>query len=244
MTYHIFNTIEIETYNQCNGVCEFCPCNKNVDKRKPKFMDEKLFLKILSDLKEMNYEGEINLFSNNEPLLDKRIFGFLRTAKAYLPKNKLVLFSNGSLLTMDNVNLIVDVVDRFVLDIYRKDNKVPNPLFSVIQYLQQPKYVNKCEFQLIDPSAVRTTRGGKAPNKPIATLDQFCTLPFRQMIVRPDGGCSQCICDTYGDVTLGNLNTQTPEEVWYDTPYFELRRSMLSTWRKELPICKNCDTCG
>jgi hypothetical protein len=244
MTYHIFNTLEIETYNQCNGVCEFCPCNKNVDKRKPTFMSEKLFMKILKDLKAMKYTGEVNLFSNNEPLLDKRIFGFLRTTKAYLPTNKLVLFTNGSLLTMDNVNLVADVVDRFVLDIYRKDNKVPNPLFSVIQHLQQPKYEKKCEFYLIDPSAKRTTRGGKAPNNPHANVDQFCTLPFRQMIIRPDGGCSQCICDTYGEVTLGDTNKQTPAEIWYGKPYMELRDKMLSGWRKELPICKECDTIG
>lgn len=41
----LFNNIEIETVNRCNGTCSFCPVNKNQDPREYKKMPEELFKK-------------------------------------------------------------------------------------------------------------------------------------------------------------------------------------------------------
>ena len=65
--------ILIETLNRCNGVCLFCSANKNAESRPFQKMDKFLFYKIIDDLKEMKYDGYLNLYVNNEPFMDTRI---------------------------------------------------------------------------------------------------------------------------------------------------------------------------
>ena len=75
------NSIEIETINRCNNDCSFCPVSKGNDIREYKKMSEELYHQIIDQLSDMDYRGYISLFSNNEPLLDVRIFDFLKYAK-------------------------------------------------------------------------------------------------------------------------------------------------------------------
>ena len=65
----MFSSVEIEVINRCNGICPFCPVNRNKDPRKLKKMDEKLFKKIMDELGEIHYSGRLALHSNNEPFL-------------------------------------------------------------------------------------------------------------------------------------------------------------------------------
>ena len=39
--YSLFEEISIETINRCNGVCSFCPVNKNLDKREYHLMEKR-----------------------------------------------------------------------------------------------------------------------------------------------------------------------------------------------------------
>ena len=68
--------VEIETINKCNSTCGFCPVNRFADPRPLQRMPELLFAKIIDDLAGLGFRGTLHLFSNNEPFLDKRIFGF------------------------------------------------------------------------------------------------------------------------------------------------------------------------
>lgn len=63
----LFRHVEIETYNRCNGVCEFCPVSAKWESRPECKMDEGLFKKIINELEMINYDGRLALFSNNEP---------------------------------------------------------------------------------------------------------------------------------------------------------------------------------
>ena len=45
--FPIFQGIEIETINRCNGSCSFCPINKFEDNRKLKYMESELFYSII-----------------------------------------------------------------------------------------------------------------------------------------------------------------------------------------------------
>ena len=50
----LFDHVEIETINRCNGVCAFCPVNINNDSRVFSIMQEELFEKIIDELAEMD----------------------------------------------------------------------------------------------------------------------------------------------------------------------------------------------
>ena len=50
----LFDHVEIETINRCNGICSFCPVNRKVDTREFKKMDKSVFEKIINELSDIN----------------------------------------------------------------------------------------------------------------------------------------------------------------------------------------------
>ncbi|MDR0304175.1 MAG: hypothetical protein LBH98_05325 [Chitinispirillales bacterium] len=104
----LFYEIEIETINKCNGTCSFCAINKNIDKRSLVKMSENDFFKIINNLAELNFCGLVNYFSNNEPLLDNRIFDFIKYGVSKLPNAYHIVYTNGILLTEEKFQMLID----------------------------------------------------------------------------------------------------------------------------------------
>src|SRR5262245_6641940 len=91
--------VEIEIFTYCNRACWFCP-NSKIDRRSSNnYMDEALYLRILSELAEIDYCGIVNFNRYNEPLADRVILDRLRQARALLPKATLQTYTNGDYLT-------------------------------------------------------------------------------------------------------------------------------------------------
>ena len=93
--YPLPRAIEIETINKCNSTCGFCPVNRFSDPRPLARMAEQVFRKIIDDLASHRSSGFLALYSNNEPLLDRRIFDFAAYARQALPRATISIFTNG-----------------------------------------------------------------------------------------------------------------------------------------------------
>jgi len=91
-------TLQIETTNYCNGKCVFCPVQTMTRKRG--VMDEDLFRKIVGDAVEMQPQ-DVLLFLNGEPFLDRHLFDRIAFVNENLPHSRVVLYSNGNLLTAE-----------------------------------------------------------------------------------------------------------------------------------------------
>ncbi len=76
-------------------------------------MDKFLFYKIIDDLKEMKYDGYLNLYVNNEPFMDTRIEDWYIYAKQQLPDAKMLLYTNGTLLTKERFERVIPVLLLF-----------------------------------------------------------------------------------------------------------------------------------
>lgn len=57
----LFKIVNIETVNRCNGSCDFCPANIRAEKRKRMVMSQKIFEKIIRELKEIDWSGQLFL---------------------------------------------------------------------------------------------------------------------------------------------------------------------------------------
>jgi radical SAM protein with 4Fe4S-binding SPASM domain len=104
--------IEIEIHSYCNRKCNWCP-NKFIDRDFYEQLPEDIYLKILNELKENNFNSIITYSRYNEPmynidLLNKRI----KQAKEILPEIKLVFNTNGDYLTKENLNKISPYLDE------------------------------------------------------------------------------------------------------------------------------------
>lgn len=230
--------VEIETLNRCNNDCSFCPVSRLHDIRPYKRMELPLFEKIIGDLADMEYHGTLSLYSNNEPLLDNRLFDMLAYAKEKLPGATHVLYTNGILLTANALAYLEKVLDRLVIDIYTETPYLPEN-FS---WLRAWQGAQNCKIQAVlrNKHQVLTTRGGNAPNKKSQReLHSVCLYPFRQMVIRPDGKVSKCCHDTYGRTVLGDLNTESVRQVWEGTAFCDFRREML----QDRPADRGCGYC-
>lgn len=245
-TEPIFHEVEIETINRCNGVCSFCPVNSKLDKREFRQMDEMLFHKIINELEEIEYEGRLALFSNNEPFMDKRIIEFAKYAREHCTKAKIFLSTNGTLLSVEKFDGIIDYLDELIIDNYDQELKLIPQVVKIrehVESLGNTDIRKKVKIVLRKPQDILTSRGGDAPNRSkVADFgDKTCTLPFQQMIIRPSGEVSLCCNDPLGKETLGDLNTQSMLEVWYSERYKAIRKQIVDG-RKNIEHCRNCDT--
>lgn len=238
--------IEIETINRCNGKCTFCPVNVNEPQRPYAKMTEELFHKIIDDLVAMKYSNTISLFSNNEPFLDERIISWHKYVRERLPKCEFVLFTNGSLLTVEKFTEIMQYLDKMVVDNYSDGEKINDNLVAIKELAEKKDaYKSRVVFSVRKEDEVLTSRGGFAPNKrETKVLTTKCVLPFQHVIIRPDGKISLCCNDALGKMTLGDCNTQSIEEIWRGKGFGEVRKKMIENGRSGIDICRNCDTVG
>jgi len=239
----LFSSLEIEVINRCNGECPFCPVNKYSDPRKLKKMDEALFKKIIDELAALNYSGRLALHSNNEPFLDKRIIDFARYARVHVPNAYIYIYTNGTLVTLDKFNEIIPYLDKMVIDNYDDDLKLHENAQAIHKLCKKNLDLNrKVEIHVRKVHEVLSTRGGQSPNnQKKETLHMSCVLPYKQMIVRPDGKTSLCCNDPYGKNTLADLNRMTLREAWYSGRYENIRKA-LRNGRNRVNLCRYCDT--
>ncbi len=240
----LFDNIEVETINRCNGSCSFCPVNRNADPREKKVMSRELFERIVSQLEEINYSGRFTTYSNNEPLLDERIVAFNQFARKHLPNARMHMFTNGTLLTLDKFIALTDVLDELIIDNYHQQLKLIKPCEQIKEYCEaHPELKKKVTISLRKPQEILTSRGGTAPNRK-ELMDygkERCVLPFKQMIVRPDGKISLCCNDALGRFTLGDAGKEGLLDIWYGSR-FQMVRKCLYEGRQNWGNCKNCDT--
>lgn len=239
------STIEIETVNRCNNDCSFCPVSVGKDIRPLQYMEDSLFKKIISDLEEIEYSGVLSLFSNNEPLIDKRIFDYIAYAKEKLPNATHALFTNGLLLTREKYFSLTELLDYLVIDNYNDDLKLNQKVQDIVDSVEDEYRGCKVFVQNRKKNQVLLNRGTLSPNqeKKDIVYSAPCILPYIQMIIRPDGKVSRCCQDAYGNETLGDLKNQSIVEVWNGRAFNSLRKDVLEK-RNERKFCKNCDVLG
>lgn len=240
----MFEHVEIETVNRCNGSCSFCPISKNRDTREYCEMTDELFEDIIGQLADMNYSGRLALFSNNEPFLDAKILQRHKFAREMLPKARMHLFTNGTLLTLETFLEIMKYLDELVIDNYQQDLNLITPCREIEKYCKtHPELVEKVTIVLRKQDEILTSRGGDAPNRKdfVSYGTDRCILPYTQLVIRPDGKVSLCCNDPMGKNTLGDLTKDRIIDVW-NNDRFRMVREYIYQGRKNWKHCEYCDT--
>jgi hypothetical protein len=188
-------------------------------------MTDELFYKIINELGDMDYRGRLALHSNNEPFLDKRIISFAKYAREHVPNAFIYMYTNGTLLTLEKFKEIIPYLSKIYIDNYDDDLKLHENVQAIHNYCKRDAALNrKVEIHVRKVHEVLNTRGGQSPNNSKKQiLPVSCILPFKQMVVRPDGRVSLCCNDPYGRYTLADLNHMSIQEAWYSERYQKVR---------------------
>jgi MoaA/NifB/PqqE/SkfB family radical SAM enzyme len=91
-------TVQIQTITGCNAACIFCPYSETVDSQPKGRMSMSLFEQIVDEMAR-HAVRRISPYLMNEPLLDPGLFDKLAILRDRCPKARIVLTTNGSLLT-------------------------------------------------------------------------------------------------------------------------------------------------
>jgi radical SAM protein with 4Fe4S-binding SPASM domain len=211
--------------------------------------------KIAGELGRAGFRGEVNLFSNNEPLLDTRIPEICKVLKISAPLAKQVIYTNGTLLNADvYMQMFGAGLSCLAIDNYSDDGEIIGPLKRTIAELGKSRdprveaYLSRTVVYLRRKNQVLTNRGGTAPNKLPSDYSSYvsyrkssCVLPFLQMVVRPDGKISKCCQDALGQDTLGDVSKDSIMAVWRGEPFRYLRANLSCVGRASESLCRNCD---
>jgi len=120
--------IEIETFSYCNRKCWFCP-NSFIDRISDnKVMPEEVYLDLLSQLKEVDFSGELTFSRYNEPLSRRELFvKRVKQARTILPDAVLRSNTNGDYVTRDFIEELCDTgFDQLWIQQYLGNNEKYN----------------------------------------------------------------------------------------------------------------------
>ncbi len=233
-------SVEIETITACDRRCSYCPNSifeRGLLKNK-KLMDIKLFKKIIDDLVDPNYRGIISPHFYGEPLLDERLPNLIRYVKKKLPLSKVVIFSNGDLLTIKKYKELKKAgVDKLVITQHLP--KLNNNIENLLDYHKKNKndsvkieYIKNIEREKLD------NRGGLVKPSKIKKR-KICHLPFSVIVIDYKGNVILCCNDYHSSIKFGNLKKEKLFEIWNKPLYKKIRVDMLKG-KFNLEICKKC----
>ena len=261
--------VEIEVSSYCNRKCWFCP-NSKIDRRTAKnFMDEGVYLRILSELASIDYDGWISYSGYAEAMADRSFITRVRQARAALPRAWIMTCSNGDYLTPEYLEDLADAgINELYVSAYVDDHQ-PNwtddraltalsrfvfrmgltPNFETVQPGSQYQVkLNHARVTLIVGSRNHlihaNDRGNTVDiNRPMRTSP--CTWVFSNVYIDWDGTVVPC-CNVRSDVPehkdylIANLSSgATIFEAYANSSAVEWRRSMARFGPKANP-CTNC----
>lgn len=227
----------IEINSACNRKCPWCPNHKNT-RPTDRFLDEKLFYKIIDEARGMKFKGSVSFNLFNEPLIDKRIVTFIKYVRKTLPFSYIYLNTNGDFLSFELwQNMRNAGLDKANISQYEgKFSKNIQAILTAITR-EETKHFNAYIF---DPQNINN-RAGLVNTKNQVPITRYCDRPFSQLCVTYEGKVVLCCNDYFGQVEIGDIKTQSIQEVWNDRIYMCYRKELLKGNRANLDLCKLCD---
>jgi radical SAM protein with 4Fe4S-binding SPASM domain len=242
--------IELSLIDTCNRACVFCP--KSDDKIAPNThqqMEEPLIEKLVKDLKEMNFNGAINLCGYGEPMLHKKINYII---KKLSEAASVEIVTNGDTLNVKKLQeLEKSGISKILISMYDgehqinkfetliKDSKIDRDLVDLRDrwYSEDKDYGVKL-----------TNRAGtitSAKNKFNENLNNStkCFYPSYSLMVEWNGDIFLCPQDWQRRVAQGNMMQKSLTDIWNGKMITKYRKKLLSGKREESP-CKECNASG
>lgn len=180
---------------------------------------------------------------NNEPFMDKKIIERLKFARVNIPKAKINLIINGSIMTIEQFDTINKnkLLDEMIINNYNKTMKLNSNIQKIYNAYKNISLNFKVKIDIRFCNEILSNRANTSPNnKGEKIIKSYCTLPFTDFNVNPYGIATLCCCDAKEVTNLGDVNKQTISEIFNSEKYNQVRES-LKNGRNGYGFCKYCD---
>jgi len=233
----MFNKIEIELSNVCNRKCEYCP---RFVKRNPEgFMSDTVFYKIIDELSELDFTGEIILCGYGEPLLDKRLNKFVSYIVKKCKSARINLYTNGDYLDYERFKVLSDLGIKIFTITQHEDtlSKFNKDILENARDYEREKINFRMSAQLY-----KINRGGIMESKVFEDNSHLpCHAPMRHFIVNWLGQSTLCFNDYSYEEVMGDINKESMIDIWKSKKYKRYRKELLKGNRGICPLCEKCD---
>ena len=210
----------------------------NTASQKNQFLDESIFYKIIDEMVQMNFKGKIAFNMYNEPLLDNRLAEFINYSRKSLPDLIIYLNTNGDLLNLELWNLLrSNGLDYAYISQY--DGRVNRNINSIMKDLS-PEEKKKFMVRVWHES-YNSNRAGLIDTSTELPLKKFCSRPFYQLNITYEGKAVICCNDYFGKVEIGDVRTESIDQIWNNKIIQHYRRELKKGNRRSLYLCKSCD---
>jgi len=127
--------LQIQTQSFCNGRCSICPYRIVSKKLDQGAMDWDLFAKIASELASESVLSTIVFELHNEPLLDRRVFDWVKYVKSISPNKHCSIVTNGELLdNFSSTDIRQSNVDTLVISLNAHSKEMYESLNNGLNY--------------------------------------------------------------------------------------------------------------
>ena len=110
--------LQVQTQSFCNGRCIICPYSSMNKELEQGSMEWGLFEKIASELQSATQLSMVGFALQNEPLLDRRLFDWIRHIKSICPDKNCTITTNGEQLDRFSTEEVKQSeVDRIVISL-------------------------------------------------------------------------------------------------------------------------------
>jgi hypothetical protein len=264
------NQVEIETFTYCNRACWFC-ANSKIDRRSQnRFMEESLYLRIMSELAAVDYDKVITYSRYNEPLADRIILLRLRQAREALPKACLSTHTNGDYLNRKYLDELRDAgLNRLRVQVYPGNNelfddqKILRRMAQRLQYLGLPfkmveavkgvRYMAQISYEGMEVTfdarnfaVIGVDRAQTVQLPAIYERRAPCLVVFQHLYIDQDGTVVPC-CNIRSDepshapYLIDKLSeTRSIYQVFAQSPLVKWRQALINFGPKKAP----CNTCA
>lgn len=198
-------------------------------------MENKVFYKIISELKEVGFSGRIAPHFYGEPLLDKRLASFLAYARKNLTGIFIEIYTNGDFLTYELFTKLIES-GADIIRVSLHDEKA----YKRHQILKDRLRANGLEKRLTTLDLLKeeflSNRAGlvlvENPKKYV-----FCKLDI--ITINYKGEVVLCCQDYFANYTFGNVTNENLVDIWNKSNFKEIRDRVRSgNWPYEL--CRTC----
>lgn len=203
-------------------------------------MSESLFQKIIGELAEMNFDGNVSYHFYGEPLLDKRLLRFVQYTVRHLPKSRPLIYSNGDFLTLD---LFQEYIKwgrtRFLIT--QHDCQMTPNLQAILweasaEELARIEIRFPTDFQMMNRSGLIKTM-----NVPVEPLEMPCDSPLATVVITVSGNVVPCCNDYLETEVIGSVTTHSLRQVWCSEPFERFRSALSKGDRTQSKLCASCD---
>lgn len=242
--------IELNITEKCTRKCGFCPrYDESIYKNRDLDMSLETVVKLVSRIKNSNFEGDINICGFGEPFLHKNLLSVVKELKKL--NNRVSITTNGDVLNTRNISALYSAgLDFMVISCYDGKEKIAKIAKLFDQAGIKEKYFirdlyNNGNSELFALENNFNNRSGIIKHfNHLRKCEGVCYLPFYYVILDYNGDALLCVQDWFRKAgKFGNINHNSLEEIWNNVRLNEFRKKLVNG-KRELEPCSTCNVNG